>query len=432
MLINYIILRKAFVGSLKYLFTSLEGQLLGLFSIMLISLVYSMEFLTSQAMFFLAAVVLFENKKEAKGFGLRKGNWQRLKAHKLTSPFWLITISFFLVLISLLWSENLKVGFRWIQLKVPFIVFPLLFMMLHRIEKGLLHKLFYFLLILMTVTCIPVLINYLMNYESVNLLLSQGQHVPVPSNHIRFSMLMALSIVSGGYLFKEAHTWKYKLERWFIGAMLVFLLFMIHLLSVRTGIALLYGMLMFIILAGFLKRGGLLKNLSFVILLLVGPVLAYKALPSLKSKINYSLWDYGKYKEGRAANYSDSERIISIQAGLNVYRSAPMIGVGVGDLKDQLKDYYLSKHPNLKMKLPHNQFVTVAATYGIFGLLLFMISILSPVFYRKNYKDTLFLAFNLFMLGSMLFESTLDTNYGITIYLVFLLIGLKILDKNPA
>lgn len=432
MLINYIILRKAFVGSLKYLFTSLEGQLLGLFSIMLISLVYSMEFLTSQAMFFLAAVVLFENKKETKGFGLRKGNWQRLKAHKFTSPFWLITISFFLVLISLLWSENLKVGFRWIQLKIPFIVFPLLFMMLHRIEKGLLHKLFYFLLILMTVTCIPVLTNYLMNYESVNLLLSQGQHVPVPSNHIRFSMLMALSIVSGGYLYKEAHMWKYKQERWFIGSMLVFLLFMIHLLSVRTGIALLYGMLMFIILTGFLKRGGLLKNLSFVILLLVGPVLAYKALPSLKSKINYSLWDYGKYKEGRAANYSDSERIISIQAGLNVYRSAPMIGVGVGDLKDQLKDYYLSKHPSLKMKLPHNQFVTVAATYGIFGLLLFMISILSPVFYRKNYKDTLFLAFNLFMLGSMLFESTLDTNYGITIYLVFLLIGLKILYKNPA
>ncbi|MDG1297427.1 MAG: O-antigen ligase family protein [Saprospiraceae bacterium] len=425
-------MRKAFVGSLKYLFTSLEGQLLGLFSIMLISLVYSMEFLTSQAMFFLAAVVLFENKKEAKGFGLRKGNWQRLKAHKLTSPFWLITISFFLVLISLLWSENLKVGFRWIQLKIPFIVFPLLFMMLHRIEKGLLHKLFYFLLILMTVTCIPVLINYLMNYESFNLLLSQGQHVPVPSNHIRFSMLMALSIVSGGYLFKEARMWKYRQERWFIGSMLVFLLFMIHLLSVRTGIALLYGMLMFIILAGFLKRGGLLKNLSFVILLLVGPVLAYKALPSLKSKINYSLWDYGKYKEGRAANYSDSERIISIQAGLNVYKSAPMIGVGVGDLKDQLKDYYLSKHPSLKMKLPHNQFVTVAATYGILGLLLFMISILSPVFYRKNYKDTLFLAFNLFMLGSMLFESTLDTNYGITIYLVFLLIGLKILDKNPA
>ena len=106
MLINYIILRKAFVGSLKYLFTSLEGQLLGLFSIMLISLVYSMEFLTSQAMFFFAAVVLFENKKEAKGFGLRKGNWQRLKAHKFTSPFWLITISFFLVLISLLWSEK--------------------------------------------------------------------------------------------------------------------------------------------------------------------------------------------------------------------------------------------------------------------------------------------------------------------------------------
>ena len=160
------------------------------------------------------------------------------------------------------------------------------------------------------------------------------------------------------------------------------------------------------------------------------PFIAFKTLPSLQSKINYSLWDYGKYKEGRAENYSDSERIISIMAGMEIYKQSPIIGVGAGDLKDELRAYYTKEHPKLKMKLPHNQFVTVAASYGLVGLLFFLISIFSPLVYKKNYKNLFFLAFNLFVFGSMLFESTLDTNYGITIYLVFLLIGLKVLDKQ--
>lgn len=421
-------MEKAFGRTTRYIFGSFEGQLLGIFSVMLFSIVYSMEFLTSQAMFFLAGVVLFE--KKGRKITLRKGNMDRLRSYVFLSPFWLISISFFLVLISLLWSENMKVGFRWIQLKLPFIVFPLLFMMIANLRKELIFRLIYFLLVLMGLTCIPVLFNYLVDYDAMNLLLSQGQHIPVPSNHIRFSMLMALAILSGGYLFKSSYVLKYKQERWLIGGLVFFLLLMIHVLSVRTGLALLYGMFLFFILADFVRKANLIKNVALIIILIAGPFIAFKTLPSLQSKINYSLWDYGKYKEGRAENYSDSERIISIMAGIEIYKQSPLVGVGAGDLKDELRAYYKKEYPKLKMKLPHNQFVTVAASYGLIGLLLFLISIFSPLVYKNNYKNLFFLAFNLFVFGSMLFESTLDTNYGITIYMVFLLIGLKVLDKQ--
>ena len=422
-------MEKAFGRTIRYIFGSFEGQLLGIFSVMLFSIVYSMEFLTSQAMFFLAGVVLFE--KNGGKITLRKGNMDRLRSHGILSPFWLISIPFFLVLISLLWSENIKVGFRWIQLKLPFIVFPLLFMMISNLRKELIFRLVYFLLFLMGLTCIPVLYNYLVDYDAMNLLLSQGQHIPVPSNHIRFSMLMALAILSGGYLFKSSYVLKYKQERWLIGVLVFFLLLMIHVLSVRTGLALLYGMFLFFILAELVRKANLMKNIALIVVLIAGPFIAFKTLPSLQSKINYSLWDYGKYKEGRAENYSDSERIISIMAGMEIYRQSSVIGVGAGDLKDELRAYYTKEHPKLKMKLPHNQFVTVAASYGLVGLLFFLISIFSPLVYKKNYMNLFFLAFNLFVFGSMLFESTLDTNYGITIYLVFLLIGLKVLDNEP-
>lgn len=428
MLTNKIILEKVLTRTTRYLLTSFEGQLLFLFCIMLFSIVYSLEFLTSQAMFFLAGVVLFKKREHSRGLSLREGNMDRLRKHSFLSPYWIITVSFFLVVISLAWSENLKVGFRWLQLKIPFIVFPLLFMMMPKLSKQLLDRLFYFLILLMAVTCIPVLYNYWTNYDAVNLLLSQGQHIPVPSNHIRFSMLMALAIIAAGYLFQIRFVLRYSWERLLLGGMGVFLVFMIHLLSVRTGIVLLYGTLFFFVLHSFFRTKSLLRNLVFIALLILGPLIAYQALPSLKSKINYAAWDFGKYKEGRVENYSDSERIVSIQAGLDIARKAPILGVGAGDLKDNLKSFYSTYHPKLKMKLPHNQFVTVTASYGLIGLLFFLFSIIKPLFYRQFYKNALFLGFNLFIIGSMLFESTLDTNYGITIYLVFLLIGMKVLD----
>lgn len=421
-------MEKAFKRGVRYILSSFEGQLLALFCVTLVSLVYSMEFLTSQAMFFMAGVVLFE--KQGKKIRLRKGNRARLMTHKWHSPYWLLTISFFLVLVSLMWSENLKYGFRWVQLKLPFIVFPLMFMMIKSLSKESILRLIYFLLVLMGVTSVPVLLNYLSDYEVINILLRKGQHVPVPSNHIRFSMLMALSILSGGYLFSISYSLKYKQEPWFIGALVLFLLLMIHILSVRTGLVLLYGMVFFFILVGLIRKGNLIKNMLLITSLVVIPIIAYQALPSLKSKVNYTMWDYGKFKDGSGENYSDTERLISIMAGLELVKKSPVLGVGAGDLKDELKAYYKQYHDGLKMKLPHNQFVTVAASYGFLGLILFLISVLNPLVYKRNYKKILFLGFNLFMIGSMMFESTLDTNYGITIYLVFLLIGLKVLDSQ--
>ena len=82
------------------------------------------------------------------------------------------------------------------------------------------------------------------------------------------------------------------------------------------------------------------------------------------------------------------------------------------------------------MKLPHAQFITVAATYGLLGLFLFLAMLIRPIIENRRYRYTGFLGFNLFMYLSMCVESTLDTNYGITIYLVFLLAAMQVpLDK---
>lgn len=415
---------------LRYLFMSFEGQFLGLICLMLFSIVYSQEFITSQAMFFISGVVLFQRKENGRGLQLRKGNRARLKEQGIWSPYWWLGISFVLVLISMFWSDNMKYSMRWVQLKIPFVVFPLVFVMAKGFSQKFLYNVLYFLLLLMTVSIIPVLINYLQDMEQINLLLSQGQPVPVPSNHIRYSMMLSLACISGVILLYNKHYVLNKKERYLQLACSLFLFFMIHLLSVRTGIALVYLFIALFLVFALFKFKRKAYVLGVFAVMLITPFIAYKTLPSLKNKINYVLWDMGKFREGREQHYSDSERIISIKAGCSLFEGSPLLGVGAGDVKDELKAYYGVNYPALKVKLPHSQFVTVLASYGILGLILFLIGLLLPMWYYR--KNILFLSFSLFMLASMFFESTLETNYGISIYLIFSLLGMKVIDEQKA
>lgn len=423
-------MNQALPKRLLFLVNTLEGQVLSLLCIMLFSVVYSMEFLTSQAMFFLAGVTLFERKKSGRGLQLRKGNRNRLQTFKWNSAHALLTIPFFLAILSMAWSSDWSAGLRWIQLKLPFFVLPVIFMMLPKWNIIFLKRLLQFTLLLLTISCIPVLVHYLLNMEDINLLLSQGQHVPVPSNHIRFSMMVSIALLSGIVLIRlDAKTCSKLWKSVLIGST-VFLFVMLHVLSVRTGLLLFYSSALFLILVQILQGKSKVVYLGLAVLVVGLPFIAYQTLPSFQSKINYVLWDLGKFKEGRAAQYSDSERIISLQVGLQLFKEAPLIGVGAGDLKPSLKTIYAEQFPNLKMKLPHAQFITVAATYGLLGLFLFLAMLIRPIIENRRYRYTGFLGFNLFMYLSMCVESTLDTNYGITIYLVFLLAAMQVpLDK---
>jgi hypothetical protein len=53
------------------------------------------------------------------------------------------------------------------------------------------------------------------------------------------------------------------------------------------------------------------------------------------------------------------------------------------------------------------------------------------LFYRKNFENPVFLAFHTLIFMSFLMESTIENNFGISIYLLFLLIGLVYLNQSP-
>lgn len=93
-------------------------------------------------------------------------------------------------------------------------------------------------------------------------------------------------------------------------------------------------------------------------------------------------------------------------------------GVGTGDLKGELNRELVKHssplaHSNL---MPHNQFLSVYASWGLIGLVVFGIWLLYPAFATKLNKSAYYLWFFGVIAISMLSEDTLDNQQGIMLF----------------
>lgn len=133
--------------------------------------------------------------------------------------------------------------------------------------------------------------------------------------------------------------------------------------------------------------------------------------------------EYDDFKNARAVNgHSLLMRFIFWKAACEVVSRHPLIGVGTGDIQDELNKVYQSKFPNLNASFylrPHNQFLSMAATYGLIGLCIFLISLFYPVFILRKQLPKLFWIYFVILLLSFMTEDTLGTQAGIGFYAIF-------------
>ncbi len=353
-----------------------------------------------------------------------KENWQKIYQNK---AFLIITILFFSVAISFFWSDDTAYWSERLRIRLPFLVLPMAFAWLPKMQKRNYLTCFYFLLLLLSVTMIGVLINYALDFDHINETLLHGKNIPVPMNHIRFSLLLAFSIINGVILYQSNFYLKYKWEQKLLLFCTIFLFIGIHILTVRSGLVCLY-LAIAVLGVRFIwltKRYILLLGLFGFIFLV--PSLAYYFVPSVQNKIHYALYDLEQFRGGKGSNYSDSERIGSILAGLKVGNDNPVLGCGYGDLDRDVNIAYREVFPQEKEpKIPHNQYVMTYAGLGIVGLCLFICATFYPVFYQKNYKDSIFLGLNVILICSFLAEATIETQAGTAMYCLFLCMGLSV------
>lgn len=160
--------------------------------------------------------------------------------------------------------------------------------------------------------------------------------------------------------------------------------------------------------------------------------IAYLKRFSLKGKIYEAIMGYQNLflKNDPNAN-SFSQRIEHWKASIHIIRKHLFTGVGTGDIDLAFNDAYKEMNSRLEDQWrlgAHNQFFTIMAGFGLFGLIWFVFSILFPVIALKQHRSFLFMVFIMIALLSMLVDDTLKSQAGVTFFACFyslLLFGSK-------
>lgn len=352
--------------------------------------------------------------------------WQNFISNKTLVA---LTAIFFIVLISGLYSENIVYLSERLRIKLPFLLLPIAIAGLPKFTDRQYFSLLYLLVGLVVISCVGVGVNYAMNFEAINYNIGRSGSIPTPISHIRFSLLVALAFFASIYLYYNNFYLKFSSEKYLQLACALFLLIFIHMLSVRSGILALYlaGFALIVRYIFLTKRyliGGIMA-LAIVAL----PILAFQFSPGFRAQAYLMQHNYIEFFiRKNVGEYSDTQRLASYQMAFEAAKSSPLIGVGVGDIKDATEVAYAKHYPTADPKLPHNQFLFFYTATGLLGLLLFVIAFFVPLFHRKRYLDVLFLAFYTIVFTSFMVENTLETAIGTAFCMVFIVI---MLNREP-
>ena len=147
----------------------------------------------------------------------------------------------------------------------------------------------------------------------------------------------------------------------------------------------------------------------------------FKDMNKLERRIYQTLWELDVWqKNGNPSGHSLVMRFIYWQSAIEVWKNNLWFGVGTGDVFDEVEKWQKnnSRLSDGFYKHPHNQFLTILATFGILGFIWFLVWIFFPVLNIKKH-NLLSLAFAIIVIISYLDEDTLETQAGVTFVMFF-------------
>ncbi len=149
----------------------------------------------------------------------------------------------------------------------------------------------------------------------------------------------------------------------------------------------------------------------------------YLSMNAVDRRLNKIIWEFDNYKKGRDFNgHSVVMRWAYLKTAVHIFADNFWLGVGTGDLQEAFDTQY-----NLEKSMltdshrlrAHNQYVTYAVSFGVFGLCWILIYLIYPFFKSKERISILYLAFFIIIALSMLTEDTLESQAGIVFFSFF-------------
>jgi O-antigen ligase len=154
----------------------------------------------------------------------------------------------------------------------------------------------------------------------------------------------------------------------------------------------------------------------------------------LERRLYQVLWEVYHFSlGGNPSGNSIGMRLAFLDAAYATWIDHKILGVGTAGQTTAYKEYYNRTNSQLNEKWrwmhAHNQFVSVAVTLGLTGLLLFIAMLTLPVYWLKRWTFG-YVAFFTVLIVSFFTDDTLETNQGIMFYILFTILYLFAERRN--
>lgn len=333
-----------------------------------------------------------------------------------------LTALFLIALITGLWSEDKQEWIAVLRIKLPLLLFPLAFAGDWELSRVKWRQLAFILLAMLFCGTIWSMSQYLQNIEAHNKDYNYARTfaTPLEDDHVRFSWLVGVGLLFVIALWKEVR----RNMRWLLALLFAWFVIYLHILAARTGLAVIYILLVASVLYFLFKKRSLKQTLATIVLAIVVPTMAILFLPSFRNKLNYFRYDLSYIQKNTyLPGANDGNRFLSLKAGWSLMNQHPL-GIGFGDIKSSA-DNWLDKNvqgilPTDRL-YPSSEWLVYGCGAGWLGLFLFTVIMLVPLFIKNIRYRFLWLVLNCTAAFSFLFDVGLEVQFGVFLYVFFVL-----------
>ncbi|WP_157781080.1 O-antigen ligase family protein [Hymenobacter sedentarius] len=264
------------------------------------------------------------------------------------------------------------------------------------------------------------LAKYLLDPAAANEAIHLGQNVQAVTRifHITFGVMLALAFF-WGLLLRRSKLAGPVLRGALLASAVVAAL-TLHVLAYRTGLLVFYTSLL-----GYavwlLVRRRLLLGVGLLVLLGLGPWLAYHTLESVRQRVDSTVWDVGQFTNQQDINdYSLARRLAAVETARAVIGQHWLIGVGPADTRAAMmaqydwKDYGLRQANRVEV---HNQYLEALMGGGLLGFGLLLVLLLWPFTQPQARHNPYLCFFLLIQATAMLVDAVLSLQIGLNLFI---------------
>ena len=334
-----------------------------------------------------------------------------------------MTLFFVIHLFSLFYSNNLKSGFFDIEVKLTFLLLPLVMPFISNKSEFKFKSILLSFIAgnsIASLICLGHSFFLLFAYNASFQYFTYTDLSILMAHPTYFAIYICFSIASAVYLLKKKEITNSKLKI-SLYITIPFLFMMVYLLSSKAGlIALLLLMIVWAI--PFIKKNLYSKIIATVIFFLITVVILKNDRFSVLPATIKEIFSSNKKTQAVDVNESTNERIVIWRSSIHIIKENLFFGVGTGDVKDELINNY--KKINFRLGVErkfnaHNQFIETTIGLGLIGLISLLLIFLTLTKLGIQESDILKIGFVVILFINLLFESVLNTQAGVLFFTFF-------------